>query len=314
MAAENYFATSFNEARRLFHRACATARVRAAGFGTAHGMFGGAGGALVEVVRLGDLGAQRLVVLCGGDRLADALCCSGIEVGWLSEFANAAPPPGTAIVLVHNGAAPVTGGEPAPEAQEIPKWDSDLLTKVEARYAEYARERGIDHQGAPLEPGSERAANVAGFSTEILDDVAGELGSAREGRVIFLDIGVGLGPYGQVDVVPCHAAGSPGAQRARLWFGPDNPSAGDFEFRRHPDHLATGLMRRLATAEVTAVRLAFGTYSMMSVLETLADRQAEGTLPEARRLFYPEAAQWRRAVWQNGVIAIQRALRAVSRR
>lgn len=311
MAAEDYFATGFNEARTLFHKACREARARPAGFGTTHGMFGGPGGALVEVVRLGDLGARNLMVLCPGSRLADALCCSGIEVGWLTEFAGAQLPPQTALVMVNAGAAPDSGGEPPPEEREIPQWDSDLLAKVEERYAEYARERGIDHEGAPLAPGSPGTVDVPGFPSEILDGIAAELGSAQEGRLLFLDTAVGLGPYGQSEVAPCHAPNSEAAQRARSWFGLATPSEGDAGPAQRPDHLVAGLMRRFGRAEVTAVRMAFGTYSMMSVLETLADRDDQSTVPDARRIFYPVAETWRRAVWREATVIIQRALAVI---
>lgn len=311
MAAENYFATNFGEARRLFHKACRDTRVRSAGFGETHGMFGGPGGALVEVVRLGDLGARNLLVLCSGSRLADALCCSGIEVAWLSEFAGASLPPRTALVLVNSSAAPMSGGEPPPESREIPKWDSDLLAKVEERYAEYARERGIDHEGAPLAVGSPGTADVPGFPSDVLDGIAGELGSAGEGRLVFLEVGVGLGPYGQAEMVPCHASRGTAAQRARSWFGLAPPAEDDAETAQGPDLLVAGVMRRFPRAEITVVRMSFGTYSMMSVLDMLSAGDKDRPKPDVRRLLFPESAAWQDAVWRAAAAAIRRALGAI---
>lgn len=311
MAAEHYFATGFNEARRLFHNACRNARRRPAMIGKTHGMFGGLGGALVEVVRLGDLGARNLLVLCAGSRLADALCCAGIEVGWLSEFADAGLPPRTALVLVNTGATPAAGGEQLPEEREIPKWDSKLLAKVEERYAEYARERGIDHQGAPLEPGSPGIVDVPGFAPAVLDGIAAELASAREGRLVFLEIAVGLGPYGQAEITPCHAPDSTAAQRARSWFGLPAPGEGQQGTVQRPDHLTGGLMRRFPGAETTTLHVAFGTYSVKSVLDMLSADKTTAPAPDVRRLLFPESAEWHSAVWQNAAMVIQRALAAI---
>lgn len=313
MAAEHYFATSFNDARRLFHKACRGARLRPASIGRTHGMFGGPGGALVEVVRLGDLGARDLLVVCAGSRLADALCCSGIEVGWLIEFADATLPPATALVLVNTGAAPASGGEPPPEEREIPQWDSALLAKVEERYAEYARERGIDHEGAPLAAGSSGSADMPGFTSDALDGIAAELASAREGRLLFLEIAVGLGPYGQAETTPCHAPDSTAAQRARSWFDLPAPDEGESGAARRPDHLTAGLMRRFPKAETTALRMSFGTYSVKSVLDMLSDGKADAGAPDVRRLLFPDSREWQDAVWRGGSGAIQRALGALGR-
>lgn len=311
MAAGDYFAASFAEARRQFHEACRSLDIEPVALGVTPGMFGGPGGGLVEIVRLGDAAAANVLVLCAGDRLADALCCSGVQVGWLSEYAARGLPDGSALVIMHHGAAPASGGELPPRNQEIPQWDSDVLAKVEERYAEYAREKGIDHTGAPLPDQLPGDAAVPGYATEILDGAYAQLAGGGEGRILLLEIGVGLGPFGRAEITPCHAGSSSAAQRVRSWFQLDEPPAQSAPPGHRPDHLAAGLMRRLPSERTYAAGVSFGTYSMISVLDTLARRDGNTSIPDTKQLLYPASGDWHAAVWQDAAMVLQRALSAL---
>ena len=312
MTAERYFTRDWNTARAGFRAACQTLHRDTVQVGTTS-HFGRAGEAVIEIARLGDPRAPNLLVVCGGDRLADALCCSGIETAWLSEFGAARLPPGTGIVLMHHGAAPATGGEIPPDDQPRPQWNSDLLAKVEERYAAYAREKHVDHLGAPLQVAAGEG-DVSGFSSGILDLAARPLEVAAKGRLVFLDIAVGLGPFGEAEITACHPPGSAGAARVAACFGLRPPGEDEGEAEHSSDSLTTGLMRRFPQAEVTAARAAFGTYSMKSVLDTLAARDDSRQTPDPRRLLFPDSPEWCDAVWHSAVVVIQRALSALHHR
>ncbi len=307
MDAEAYFTDDYRSARGKFLSACRARRLLPQAYRAAAAP-GGPDVPLADSVRLGDPSARHMLVVCGGDRQADALCCSAIAVGWLNEFANAHLPHDTAILLVHHGPVPA-GGDAASEDGPPPEWEDDLLAKVEKRYAEYARRKGVDSLGRPLAPEELRA--VAGYPAAVLDELVKWLGSAAAGRIAIADIRVGLGPYGEAEVTPCHASDSAAARRVRSWFGLADPPDGQAVVPQEPDSLAAGLIRRLPEAEITAFSAAFGTYSMMSVLDSLTIRPAGQAVPDPRELLFPSDGAWRTAVWRNAIILLQRTLTAL---
>jgi len=305
MDTDDYFSEDYRRARSKFLSACRAVRLLPQVYQVSQGREGQRI-PLADSVRLGDPAARHMLVVCGGDRAVDALCCSAIEIGWLSEFGAASLPQDTAILLVHHGAVPPTAGEGPANDEPPPEWEDDLLAKVEQRYAEYAREKGIDSLGRPLAQISPETA--AGYPRHMLDSLAKWLGSAAAGRIAFVDIRVGLGPYGEAEITPCHPVHSAAARRARAWFGLPDPPDREPVAPQAPDSLAAGLINRLADAEITVVSASFGTYSMMSVLDTLASRPKGQAVPDARRLLFPSDAAWRKAVWKSAIVVLQRAL------
>ncbi len=267
---------------------------------------------LADVVRLGNESAQRVLVLCGGNRISDALCGSAVQVGWLSEFGMAHLPPDTAIFLVHHGAAPPSGGEDNVAMPDVPQWDDDVLAKVEERYAAYAREKGLDSEGNPL-PAPESGNQIPGFPPEMLDAVAQTLFRGGGERIAIIDIRLGLGPYGEAEVTACQPPDSHGARRVRTWFAQPEPAEDKSPAQQLPDSMAAGLARRVQVPEITTVALEFGTYSMRSVLDSLAARPQGQSRPDTRRLLHPDGADWKEAVWHSAIVAIQRALTGLQR-
>lgn len=312
MDAGEYFAESYRSARGKFLAACKTLRLSPTAFRPPGGP-GEPEPALLDFVRLGDPAATHILAICGGDRRIDALCCSAIEVGWLNEFATANLPRDTAIALLHHGPAPKSGGEATGTDEPPPEWEDDVLANVEKRYAEYARLQGVDALGAPLRTSSQ--ADVPGYPAKMLDSVAMGLGSAATGRIAFIDIRVGLGRYGEAEITPCHPPDSAAARRVRSWFGmAELQDADGGADAQAPDSLAAGLMRRFPGAEITAFTAAFGTYSMMSVLNSLASRPEGDSAPDPRQLLFPTDDAWRDAVWHSAIIVVQRALTALHMR
>ena len=308
MDADTYFAENYRAARGKFLTACRSLRLLPQAHRTSAGL-GRPDLPLVDSLRLGDPAARHILVICGGDRQADALCCSAIAVGWLNEFANASLPHDTAILLLHHGAVPAAGGETVARGNTPPEWEDDLLVKVEQRYAEYARRKGVDALGKPL--AAHELQTVPGYPAAVLDSVATWLNSAADGRIAFADIRVGLGPYGEAEISPCHPPDTAAARRVRSWFGLADPPQEDAAAPQEPDSLSAGLIRRLPQAETTAFSAAFGTYSTMSVLDTLATRPEGEAIPDPRRLLFPTDSAWRTSVWRNAIIVIQRALTAL---
>ena len=308
MDAGAYFSESYLGAHDKFVSACRALRLLPQSYWASSG-HGDTDPPLVDSVRLGDPSARHILVVCGGDRQADALCCSAIEIGWLNEFAKASLPRDTAILLVHHGAAPPTGGEAPPRGGPPPVWEDDLLAKVEKRYAEYARQKGVDSLGAPLD--TPEVQGIPGYPGTLLDALAKWLGSAAAGRVAFVEIRVGLGAYGVAEITPCHPPETAAARRVRSWFGLAEPAEEQATLPQEPDSMAAGLIRRLPDAEVTVFSAAFGTYSMMSVLDSLTRRPEGESVPDPRQLLFPSDEAWRDAVWRRAVIAIQRTLTAL---
>ena len=304
MAAEEYFSKNYQSARAKFLAACRELRLHP----TAIRMPDGPQEPeppLVDCLRLGSPSATRLLVICGGDRKTDALCCSAVETGWLREFGTANLPSDTAIVLLHHGTAPETGGEVPGAGGTPPQWEDDLLAKVEERYAEYARQHGIDASGAPL--GEPTDGDVPGYPGQILDMLAHTVSRTAD-KIAFIEIRVGAGPWGQAELTPCHPPNSANARRARQWFTLPNPSDDDTPGTRELDSLGVGLRRRFPQADITAASASFGTYSMQSVLESLAARPEGKSIPETGAMVYPEDPNWREAVWRSAIVVIQRAL------
>lgn len=307
--AEDFFSKNAAAARKKFVLACRPMEILPRTY-RAPGQV--AGPPLADVVRLGNESASRLLVLCGGNRASDALCSSAVEVGWLTDFAKARLPPGTAILLVHHGAAPASGGEDNLALPEVPQWDDDILAKVEERYAAYAREKGLDAEGNPL-PAAQSGNQIPGFPPEMLDEMALTLFQGGGERMAVIDFRLGLGPFGEAEVTPCHPPDSVGARRAQTWFALPEPAEDEKPAQQLPDSMAAGLARRVHAPEVTTVSLEFGTYSMQSVLDSLAERKEGQSIPDTRRLLHPDSAAWKEAVWHSAIVAIQRALTGLQR-
>lgn len=311
MAAEDYFAKSYRGARAKFLAAGQELRLQPTEFRTPSGPQAPEP-PLIDYLRLGSPAASRLLVICGGDRRIDALCCGAIETGWLTEFGKARLPADTAILLLHHGAAPATGGELPDAARPPQQWDDDILAKVEERYAEYARQQGIDSTGAPLDRPTD--GDVSGYPGRVMDMLVQAMPPTAADSAVFLEIRVGTGPWGEAELTPCHPVNSDNARRARRWFNLPGPPGDQLTGDPELDSLGASLRRRLPRTDITAVTASFGTYSMMSVLESLAARPEGRAIPETGAMVYPTDPKWRTAVWRNAVSAIQRALTGLQAR
>lgn len=305
MSAEDYFSKTYQSGRAKFLAACRELRLQPTEFRTPEGAQP-PDPPLADCLRLGSPSANHLLVACGGDRKADALCTAAIETGWLRRFGKASLSADSAIALVHHGAAPQTGGE-LPEAfAPPPEWEDDILARVEKRYAEYARQHGIDSAGAPLAEPSD--ADVPGYPTRVMDMLAHKVAPSAVDRIVLLEFRVGTGPWGEAELTPCHPAESGSARLARKWFGLPEPVSDTPRAEAELGSLGAGLRRRFFQVDVVAATVSFGTYSMKSVLESLAARPDGRAAPETGAMLYLRDPAWQQAVWNNAVVVIQRAL------
>lgn len=305
MSADEYFSKNYQRARTNFLTACREQHLQPVSFWATEDA-GESEPPLVDCLRLGSPGATNLLVILGGARLSDALCCSAIETGWLKEFGKANLPSDSALLLLHHGAAPQSGGEIPDAGGPPPQWDDDILARVEERYAEYARQQGIDATGAPLD--QPRDGDVPGYPGALLDRLARAMTAAVPDRVVFMEIGIGTGPWGEAELTPCHSPNSDAARQIRKWFSQPEPTEDAPSGEHKMDHLGAGLRRRFPDSEIIATKATFGTYSMMSVLENLAARPQDRATPDTGRMIFPDSPEWREAVWQSAIVVIQRAL------
>ncbi len=153
--------------------------------------------------------------------------------------------------------------------------------------------------------------------------------AAQRQHVAWIDIHTGLGPHGLGERIFATATGSPQAQaeaqtRAQQWWGTITsvhtgtstsiPLQGPIQFAFEDE--APGVLQ-------TNICLEFGTYPPPDMLQALRhDHQLHrhgGTADQVRvaraalrRFFYPETDEWKTAVWQQSMKAVQQALRGLA--
>ncbi len=309
MTASQHFASDSRTARVRFLSACDSVGLHVVSYRRPQAKEGAP--VLVDVARLGSPDSERLVVLCPGARLADALCASGIEVTLLREAITETAPRRVALLLVH-ATDPSALAAPKRSTTELPRnrrWQDTVLAAAETRFAEYARTRGLDTSAV----GNGRAsASPLAWPLETIADISDRF-LARARKLVVLDLQTGSGAYGEGEVISCHAPGTSGERRAVAIF--DARVALDTESATlAAGPIARGLALRRHTAETTAVVLQFGAYSIKSVVDSLlSDPETDPARvgPDIGRLFYPESDDWRERVWDRALEVIRRALHAL---
>jgi hypothetical protein len=286
----DYFSTDHEAARDKILSACDTTRFPVASFrhpGSASlvaklGLPEALSGSLfVDVVRAGSPDATRMPVLCPGDSESEGLFASGVQVSWLSERMHRHVPKATAVVMIH--AVTPDGlkwariaAEGASTTHKL-KWSDAMLAAAEERFTAYAEAQGLDLSfGQTGNDGLRRQR----WPNDLLQAIAGQFSVATKDAV-FLSLQLGLGPYGQAEIIPCHTAASLAGQRLQAWFdggdalviSDDNPP---------PGALMAGLMGELTDARVISAVLECGVYSTQSVLASLSGRRQ---VADAARIF-----------------------------
>lgn len=167
--------------------------------------------------------------------------------------------------------------------------------------------------------------NAESWSAKTLQTIVQRHGHGTR-KVAFVDVHTGLGPYGQGEIILNVPKQSPAYERALAWWGEmvKTTKAGESVSADLAGTLKLAIPQMLPGAEVTAVSLEFGTVSSLEALRAL---RAENWLhhhggdrhPEAARIktdllraFYPDADDWRAAVWRQGEEVVAKALRGLA--
>ena len=147
-----------------------------------------------------------------------------------------------------------------------------------------------------------------------------DLGGAR--RVAVIDYHTGLGPYGHGERICVHPPGSPGLARAERWYQGDitSPALGTSSSSELSGVNEVGMAAALPQAELTAVALEYGTLSRNEVrLALCADNwlhhhgapesdRGRAIKAQIRAAFYPDADDWKAAVWTRAVATHELAM------
>jgi hypothetical protein len=352
------FSETYAEADAKF-----VARVRAAGAQlTAHIQpgTGPQGERLVtRVARFGPVEANRVLFVESGTHGIEGYCGSGAQLGWV-RTGRMARPREVAVVLIHainphgfawgrretaegvdlnrnfidhDVAAPINAGyELLHSAFLCPQLEGPLRDEADAKIATFREEHGeaafmealakgqYTHAGGLYYGGDAPTWSNQALRT-ILEDEAG-----AASRVGFIDLHSGLGPFGYGMPICLEAAASDALARVRAAFGESVVAPYDEEDSLVPEvrgHVLEACAQQLSGAEVTAVALEFGTYSIDNDTNTYRDRlwlDAQGDFDSAqgrdiraafRRHFYPEAADWKEMMWTRTQQVIRQGLAAL---
>jgi len=334
-------------ARQRFLAAAADAGARC----DSHTLAGRAGPApAVDVARLGDGQADRVLLLVSGTGGIEGFAGSALQTAWLRRR-GAALPAGCRVLLVHglnaqgfqalrrvdadnvdldrnflDFAVPLPdnpGYEELAATLAPHEWD-ELGERINrrvwadfiARHGERAFLDGVYYGGRAPAP-----AHVL-----LRDLLRRELANCR--RLLLIDLRTGPGLVGEAELICRDAPDGAAFTRARDWFGPPlhSPQRGDTLAPVATGTLLAAVGGWLPQAEVTAVALRFGTGPEDKVFAAVrADNwlmhHGDPTTPrglaikaQLRDAFAPDSADWRRAVLDRGSAVIERGLRGLGGR
>ena len=141
-------------------------------------------------------------------------------------------------------------------------------------------------------------------------------------RVVVIDVHTGLGAYANIEIILNSPEDSAEYRHASEWWGDDVKTtvSGESVSVHLQSTLKLALPRMLPGVEVTAVSQEFGTLPPKDVFwalrsENWLHHHADNTHPDSGRIkkkllqaFYPEDAQWRLRVWQQGRDTVKNTL------
>ena len=321
MPDHDYFSTDHELARGRFLAACDAAGFPVSSFrhpGSASlvaklGLPEALSGSLfVDIVRAGSPDATRMLVLCPGDSESEGLFASGVQVAWLSEGMHRHIPRTTAVIMIHavtpDGVTWARIAAESAKAVHKSKWSDAMLAAAEERFTAYAEAQGLDLSFAQT---GANGLPRQHWPVDLLQDISKQFANSAK-DVVFLSLQLGLGPYGQAEIIPCQEAESAGGKRLQAWFD-GNDAFITSEDGAPPGALMAGLMGQLADSRVTSAALECGVYSTRSVLASIGGRGKGGDAASmsTERIFYPRDSTWQSAVLQHSRRTIRQILRGL---
>jgi hypothetical protein len=299
----DYFSGNYTQARRSFREAAESA---GAALVSHHIPATGPGGIplATDTARLGDLAAERLLIVMSGTHGVECFCGSGLQVGLLRSGLAAELPRGLALLLIHainpSGFAWVrrvtesnvdlnrnfvdhSRPHPAnPGYVELREaiCPADWLggqAAADALLDAYARAHGAMalqsaiSSGQYVDPeGVFYGGTEPTWSNRTLREILRrEAGAVR--HVAFIDLHTGLGPYGVGEVMNNHIPGHPGFDRVKAWFGTEATSTDDGNSSSAPlsGDTNAALDEELPRAAVTGITLEYGTEPLKAMFDAL---------------------------------------------
>ena len=347
---ERCFATDYAGARTAFRDACA--EVGAALQSFEHPLAGPDGWSLhTDVAVAGDAGADRVFVVTSGTHGVEGFGGSACQVAFLRDVAvpsgvamvavhalnpwgfaylrrttednvdlnrnfvdHANPPRNAAYDALHDLLVPEDWGGPAHATTSaalanVVRRDGTRAVQAAITAGQYAHADGLFYGG--VRP----AWSNAVWRTILATHVVGR------GRVAFVDLHTGLGPYGVGEVIFRARYDDGGLARATTWYGTVASSEEGSSVSTVIGGTTHAAVVDAATgAEVTTVTLEFGTRPGLEVLAALqADNwlHAHGDVAAAdavdikralRAAFYPEDDDWKSAVLTRGIEVLRLGL------
>ena len=285
----DFFQSDASAARGQFLNICEDAGLDVWSKGEA-----GEDGYIIDIARIGSPDAASVIVLTSGVSEGEGLCASAVQCCALAGPVRRELPRDVGVLFVH-AIAPcwkkIVPNSPCAVTERA--WEDALLVAADSQYEKYVR-------------GKKVADELIEGSLEIRSDEDGVEGVVssyleRAKRIGIIDVRTGPGEFGHCDVIACAGRATPAGKRAALWFGA-RTDLGNISSIAVPSPLAQSLIESMPPAELAAVVMEFGTYSLKVML---------GSMPG--RMFYPENSEWQLQVWQKAHAVIQQAMGAMER-
>ncbi|MCG3173924.1 MAG: hypothetical protein GMKNLPBB_02136 [Myxococcota bacterium] len=213
-----------------------------------------------------------------------------------------------------------------------PSLEGAARLAADARLAAFLATRGLAALQAAIQGGQYRHPDglfyggcEPSWSRGVLETICREeLPRAR--RLIVLDFHSGLGAMGEMELISPDAPGSEALRRAHNWFGPRVRSEHEAESvsAALTGEICNAFRRYCPESELTFLSPEFGTREMHVVFQALradnwAHRRAipfsgpwNAAKTDIRDAFYPDSAEWRARVLDQGLSVIQSALDALA--
>ncbi len=305
MAVAEYFGSSYESARSLFHQAVVRSRAALVSY-ELPGQRGPRGESLtIDVARLGAERAECVLLIISGTHGVEGFCGSGCQVGFLTDRLYEALPPDGAVLLVHalnpygfawlrrvnedgvdlnrnfvdfRQALPSSSAYEALHPWLVPaSWHGPEREAADAALRPFLQPQrlrefqGVLTAGQYTRPtglfyGGERPS----WSAERLAEILRRELPASARRVAVLDLHTGLGPpaYGEpaaITETPAELA------RCRRWYGAEvkDVMADESVSAAIRGSVASGVRATLPDREITYLGLEFGTRPMLEVLAAL---------------------------------------------
>jgi len=355
------FSTSYAEAREKFLAAVAASGAQLLE-SHENPNRGPDGRLFTDVARIGPADARKLLVLVSSTHGIEGYCGSGCQVGWLARrhyYRDATPD--TAVILIHavnpfgfawgrrvteenvdlnrnfvDFAAPLPRNSGYEEVHRIvtpERWDEPSVAAVfrsldqfkqrvgEQKFSDsfnggqYSHPDGVYYGGA-REQWSNRAFRRV---------VKEHFSSCK--KICFVDLHTGIGPRYDHIYLCFHPPGSPGYERARVWWGERAVNREGVTHKAlavYHGLLIDAFEAMLGSAELTTLVVEFGTLQREGVQRaSLLQRwlrwhgpgepeRARQLLPEYEEAYYPSEPRWRTTALEQAQALLDRGLRGVS--